>query len=171
MKDRIKNHYLKIGPKNFVIFAVIFLVVTDILNFKFLEIYWVTKNFSLNLVQQTILRSGQVIENFSQITISEMKAFVDNAFYFFLFIIFVNNLFFYFFYLRKKLWAQGFVLFYLATSALLQLTLIFDSHGIHWGWLIYNLGIVPIYLYVFLGVKLLKQETTLPPKNIKTQEQ
>jgi len=171
MKDKLKAHFLKIGPRNFVIGTVLFLVITDILNFKFLEIYWNTKNFSLNLVHQTILQSGQVVENFSQVTLSEMKAFVDNSFYFFLFIVFVNNLFFYFFYLRKKLWAQGFVLFYVATTALLQLTFVFDNQGIHWGWLIYNLGIIPFYLYLFMGVKLLKQETTLPPKSFKTLEQ
>lgn len=166
MKDKIKTHFLTFRPKKFVIFTILTLLSTDLINCKFLQIYWKTKNFSKNIVDQTIIRSGQVIEDFSSSTIKEMTGFVDNSFYFFLFIIIVNNLFFYLFYLRRKLWAHGFIQFYVVTSAILQLSFLFDRDGISNLWLVYNILLVPIYAYIFLGVKYLKNETTGEIKNL-----
>jgi len=161
MKDKLRSHFLSLGPRRFVAAAVLSLILTDILNCLYLKNYWVNKDISLNLVHQTILKSGQTVEDFSSITIQEMSGFVDNSFYFILFVIMVNNLFFYLFYLRKKLWAQGFVLFYALTGALLQFVFIFDHAGMSFGWLAYNVITIPYYLYIFLGVKFLKPETTL----------
>jgi hypothetical protein len=160
MKDKLKSHFLKFGPRRFVAISVVTLLVTDLINCYFLKIYWLSKNIAMTMVEQTITKSGQVLENFSTDTLQEMTGFVNNAFYFFLFVILVNNLFFYLFYLRRKLWAQGFILFYVFTSALLQVTFIFDSKELGTGWLFYNLLTIPYYAYLFVGVKLLKTETT-----------
>ncbi len=160
MKDKIKAHFQGYNPRKFVIFTVISLFVTDLVNCKFFQIYWKAKDFSTNLVHQTIAKSGQVIEDFSPSTIQEMMGFIDNSFYFLLFIIVVNNLFFYLFYLRRKLWAYGFIHFYVITGALLQLTFLFDYSGIDFIWLGYNFLLIPYYLYLFVAMKYLKHQTT-----------
>jgi hypothetical protein len=160
MMQKIKEHFLKIGPRRFVIGAVILLTVLDILNIIYLRLYWLKKDLSTLLVFQGIQRNGYTVENFSQDTIFEMKAFIDNIFYFFLFLILVNNLFFYFFYLRKKLWAQGFVLFYTLTAAIFSLSFVIDDTWLGQGWFIYNISTIFIYAYLYFGVKVLKYETT-----------
>lgn len=160
MKEKFKTHFLQFGPRRFVVFTVLALVLTDLVNFYYLKLYWMSKDFSNLIVRMGIMRSGQMMENFSADSIQEMMALITNCFYFFLFIILVNNLFFYLFYLRRKLWAQGFVLFYVLTAAIFQMTFIFDNGGLSWTWTTYNLLTVPFYLYLFFGVKWLKAETT-----------
>jgi hypothetical protein len=160
MKEKIKSHFDLYPPRYFVATCVIFLLITDLINCKFLQIYWTTRNFSKNIVAQTISKTGQLVEDFSLSTINEMTGFVDKSFYFLLFVIIVNNLFFYFFYLKRKLWAQSFVLFYVFTGALLQFSFILDHHGINTFWLIYNFLLIPLYLYFFLGIKILKNDIT-----------
>ncbi len=172
MKEKLKNHFLKFGPRRFVIFTIVTLLITDLINCYYLKLYGLSKNISLVMVHQTIAKSGQILEDFSVDTIQEMAGFVSNSFYFFLLIIIINNLFFYFFYLRKKLWAQGYVLVYAITGALLQLSFIFDDGGLGPSWMTYNILTIPYYLYLFLGVKLLKPETTIPKvQAAKTMEQ
>lgn len=161
MKDKLKDHFLKFGPRRFVIFTVVSLLITDLVNGYYLKLYWIGKNASELLVQQSIARSGYLAEDFSPSTLAEMTGFVNNTFYFFLLIILVNNVFFYFFYLRKKLWAQGFVLFYALTAAFMSVAFLFDNAGLGMGWMLYNFLTIPYYAYIFLGVKLLKDETTL----------
>lgn len=160
MNERIRNHFLRWNCRFFVLFTVIALLITDLLNGYYLKLFWANKGMSYNLVRQSISQGGLVIEDFSLDTINEMVGFVNNTFYFFLFLILVNNLFFYGAYLLKKLWAQGFVLFYTLTSAFLALTFIFDDASLPVGWTIYNIATIPMYLYLFLGVKVLKNETT-----------
>ena len=161
MKDKMKQHFLNFGPKRFVIFTVIILIVLDVINSYYLKIYWLQKDLSHTMVLQSIKRGELMVEDFSQTTLNEMTAFVNNGFYFFLLLIFANNLFFYIFYLRKKLWAQGYVLFYTLTASLFSLTFIFDNAGLGMGWMAYNVLTIPIYIYLYFGVKLLKLETTL----------
>lgn len=161
MKEKLRSHFLRFGPQRFVIVTVLLLVVTDLLNCWYLSLYWEKKNFAHLMIEQSIKRSGLQAQDFNPATIHEMLAFMNNTFYFFLVIIIVNNLFFYAFYLRKRLWAQGFVLFYTLTAAMLAVTLIFDNAGLGSGWLIYNLLSTFMYIYLYFGVKLLKPETTL----------
>ena len=165
MKEKMKNHFIGRGPRRFVIGTVLLLLITDILNFFYLRLYWLKKDLSTNLVHQMFQRNGYLLENFSTDTVIEMKAFVDNTFYFFLTIVLINNVFFYFFYYRKKLWAQGFVLFYTLSAALLSVTYLLDLGLMGWSWAIYNFSTIFLYAYLFLGVKLLKYETTdaIPP--------
>lgn len=164
MKEKLKAHFLKFGPRRFVAATVLILTVMDLINSYFLKLYWVKKNISHNLVVQSIQRSQLMLEDFSRDTMAEMTGFIDNSFYFFLIVILTNNLFFYFFYLRKKLWAQGFVLFYTLTAALFSVTFIFDNAGLGFGWMFYNISTIFIYVYLYLGVKLLKNETTIVPQ-------
>ena len=161
MKDKLKAHFLKFGPRRFVIFASLSLLITDLINGYYLKLYWQAKELSERFVTLSILRSGGDLSDFSTSTFAEMLGFVDNMFYFFLLIILINNAFFYFFYLRKKLWAQGFILFYTLTACLMSFTLVIDNAGLGAGWLIYNILTLPYYVYVYFGVKLLKEETTL----------
>lgn len=158
--EKIKAHFIKFGPSRFVKIAVLVLLIMDIINSFFLRTYWLGKDLSLKMVHQAIQQKGYVIENFSNETIMEMKAFIDNSFYFFLFIILINNLFFYVFYLRKKLWAQGYVLFYTLTAAIFSLSILIDHAGLSTGWIVYNLMTIPLYAYLYFGVKVLKYETT-----------
>lgn len=151
---------MKLGPKRFVVGAIILLIVLDILNSVYLRLYWVKKDLSMTLVRQMFQRNGYLVESFSKETITEMTAFVDNTFYFFLLIVLINNLFFYVFYYRKKLWAQGFVLFYTLTAALFAVTFLFDDLILGWGWFLYNITTTLVYAYLFFGVKVLKYETT-----------
>jgi hypothetical protein len=160
MKEKLRKHFLNFGPRRFVGATVLTLLLTDLINFYYLKLYWAGKKISLLMVQQTIIRSGKIIEDFSASTIQEMTGFINNAFYFFLLIILMNNLFFYLFYLRKKLWAQGFILFYVLMSAVMQVTFIFEFNQMGYGWMAYNLLTIPYYLYLFWGIKLLKAETT-----------
>ena len=158
---KLKTHYLKLGPKTFVIMCVILLIVTDLLNSYYLKLWWKTKNLSANFVHFMAQRSGMSIQDFDQTTVQDWMQLIDNAVYFLILVVIINNLFFYLFYLRKKLWAQGFVLFYTFTAALFAGTFIFDNAGLGAGWMIYNTLTVFMYLYLYLGVKLLREETTL----------
>ncbi|HLW56522.1 MAG TPA: hypothetical protein VKY27_04000 [Bacteriovoracaceae bacterium] len=162
MKEKFKAHFKSWNCRYFVIFTIISLIITDIINGYYLKLFWSNKGMSQNLVRQSIAQGGMIIEDFSIDTINEMTGFVDNTFYFFLFLILVNNLFFYLFYYLKKLWAQGFILFYTLTAAIFALTFIFDDAGLSPAWKVYNVLSIPFYLYLFLGVKVLKSETTIP---------
>lgn len=164
MREKLKAHFLKFGPRRFVGFAVVVLLVLDLLNSYYLKLYWAKKDLSNAMVYLSIKRSSLDVSEFSPDTLQEMTGFVDNAFSFFLLVILANNLFFYFFYLRKKLWAQGFVLFYALTATFFSMTFIFDNADLGVGWLVYNMLTIPLYLYVYTGVKLLKTETTLEPR-------
>jgi hypothetical protein len=163
MKEKLKNHFMNIGPKRFVLLAVLLLIITDLINSYYLKLYWMQKKISSSIISISLQRSQLRMEDFSSETLIEMMSFVDNAFYFFILIIILNNLFFYAFYLKKKLWAQGYVLFYCLTAAIFSLTFVFDNEGMGQAWLVYNLLTIPFYIYLYFGVKLLKVETTLVP--------
>ena len=162
MLEKIKTHFLKFAPRRFVVSAILLLASLDLINTYYLKLYWLNKDISTNLVYQMIQRNGYVLEAFSNEAIQEMKGFLDNTFYFFLFLILLNNLFFYFFYYKKKLWAQGYVLFYTLTAALFAVSFLIEKDGMGWGWFIYNILTTFVYLYLYLGVKSLKHETTEP---------
>lgn len=158
--EKLKKHFLVIGGRRFVISAVILLISLDLINTIYLRLYWLKKDLSTMLVHQMVRKNGYLLENFSTDTILEMKSFLDNTFYFFLFLILLNNIFFYFFYLRKKLWAQGYVLFYTLTGSIFALSFIVDQADLGLGWLTYNILTMFLYFYIYLGVKVLKYETT-----------
>jgi len=164
MKEKIRNHFLKFGPRRFVVFTVLTLVILDLINSWYMKLYWKSKDVSLRGVQLAAAQNGMRVADFGKGTIDEMKGLFDNAFYFFLLVILVNNFFFYFFYLRKKLWAQGYVLFYALTAALFSLAFVMDDAGMGFGWMFYNASTILIYTYIFLGVKLLKAETVIIPE-------
>jgi hypothetical protein len=161
MLEKLRSHFLKVGPRRFVIVAVIVLTLFDVVNSYYLKLYWLKKDLSTTLVLQSIGRSGITVEDFSRDTLSEMVGFLNNTFYFFLLVVLANNLFFYFFYLKKKLWAQGYVLFYTLTAALFSITFILDKDTMGFWWTLYNVSTVIVYVYLYFGVKLLKPETTL----------
>lgn len=163
MKEKILAHFNRWNPRYFVVVTVLILIITDLLNGLYLKLFWSHRGMSELLVRQSIAQSGLVLEDFGPDTVSEMLGFVDNTFYFFLFLVLVNNLFFYVFYLLKRLWAQGYVLFYTFSASILALTFIFDNGGLPFGWTIYNIASIPLYLYLFLGVKMLKMKTTTIP--------
>jgi hypothetical protein len=164
MKDKLLAHFHKIGARRFVVGTVIILVVLDILNCVYLKLAWVQNDLSQRMVLQIINQMKLQPADFNPTTMLEIRGLVDKSFDFFMFIILINNLFFYFFYLRKKLWAQGYVLFYTLTAAIFSGTLLFDGYGMGSGWLIFNLMTIPFYVYLYMGVKLLKDETTLVPQ-------
>lgn len=161
MLEKFKPHFLKFGPRRFVIFTVLTLIATDLINGYYLKLYWAKKDYGSILMRESMRRGGMQASDFNSATLSEMHGFMDNLFHFFLFIILANNLFFYFFYLRKRQWAQGFVVFYALTASLFSLSLLFDNAGMGTGWFLYNLATIPFYVYLYVGVKILKDETTL----------
>jgi hypothetical protein len=161
MLEKFKSHFKKLNPRKFVVLTVLTLIATDLINGYYLMLYWAKKDYGSILMQESIRRGGMSSADFNSATLNEMHGFMDNLFHFFLFIILANNLFFYFFYLRKRQWAQGFVAFYTLTAALFSLTLLFDNGGLGVGWYMYNLATIPYYLYLFMGVRTLKEETTL----------
>lgn len=161
MKEKLRAHYLKLGPRLFVSAAVITLLALDLINSWYMKLYWVKKDISSILIRQSARQSGLIIEDFNADTLFEMTSFINNMFYFFIFIIITNNLFFYFFYLRKRLWAQGYILVYTLSAAIFSMTFIFDNAGLGPLWMSYNILTIFIYAYVYAGVKLLKPETTL----------
>lgn len=164
MKEKLQNHYLKIGPRRFVVGAVIMLIITDILNGLYFKIYWVKNSLSEKNVLFILDRMKTNPAELNDATLLEIGALVDKSFDFFLFVILVNNLFFYLFYLRKKLWAQGYVLFYTFTALIFSFATPFMGGGMGPAWMIFNLLTIPFYIYLFLGIKLLKNETTLVPQ-------
>jgi hypothetical protein len=161
MFGKLKTHFKKFEPRRFVVFTVLSLIATDLINGYYLVLYWAKKDYGSILMQESMRRGGMQVSDFNSATLNEMHAFMDNLFHFFLFIILANNLFFYFFYLRKRQWAQGFVVFYTLTAALFSLTLLFDNAGLGTEWFMYNLATIPFYIYLYLGVRFLKSETTL----------
>lgn len=164
MKEKLKAHFLKWGSRRFVVVTVLLLTILDIVNSYYMKLYWQKKDMSTFMVHQSILRGNMSVEEFSRDTIYEMTGFVNNAFMFFLFLIFVNNLFFYLFYLRKKLWAQGYVLFYTLTAGIFSVSFLIDDVGLGWGWMLYNTLTIFLYLYLCAGVMLLKDETVIIPE-------
>jgi len=161
MKEKLLNHYMKIGSRRFVVGTVVMLVILDILNGVYLKFSWVKNGLSDKMVLMFI--NGMQLKpiDFDQATMAEIGGLVNKSFDFLLFVILVNNLFFYFFYLRKKHWAQGYVLFYTLTASIFSIMMIFDGNDMGSGWMIFNLLTIPFYLYLYLGVKLLKKETIL----------
>lgn len=160
MMTKVKAHFLSIGPRRFVVCAVVMLIILDIINSIYLRSYWVFKNLSRMIVERLANNQGLEFSQLSDQTIMEVTAMVNNAFFFFLFIILINNLFFYFFYIRKKLWAQGYVLFYAVSNSVLAITFLIEGAILGWPWFLYNLGTMLLYFYLYLGVKVLKYETT-----------
>lgn len=163
MQEKLVAHFRKLGPRRFVVATVVTLIITDLLNSWYLRLWWVAKNMSEKLLMQSAQRSGVSLQELGPDSITELRQFFDQSFYFFLFIILANNLFFYLFYLRKKLWAQGFVLFYVLTAAALSFAFLFDNADLGAFWYFYNLVMVFLYSYMFLGVKYLKADTVILP--------
>jgi hypothetical protein len=163
MNEKLRGHFLKIGPKNFVLGTVFVLIILDFLSLYNLKLNFEQSGLYNNIVLLTIERMQIKQSELAPETLTEMAGLIHKTMDFAFLLILINNLFFYFFYLRKKLWAQGYILFYTMTAAIFSLLMIFDNHtGI--GWTIFNVLTIPIYLYLFFGVKLLKEETTLAPK-------
>jgi hypothetical protein len=167
MKEKLKAHFLSLGPRRFVFGAVGLLVIMDLIFSYYLKLVWATKGISQLALK--IALSNQKISAYelSADTLRELEQLGNNTFYAFIFIVLLNNLFFYGFYLRKKLWAQGYILFYTFTNMFLNLIFIFDNNGMGAGWVAYNIGTIFIYCYLYLGVKLLKDETTIPARGKK----
>lgn len=163
MKEKLKKHFLAYGPRRFVVCATLALLILDLLNGYYLKLWWVHKDASSRIVHGVLNAKQMSANEFNTDTVQEVLQLADNAFYFFLYIILINNLFFYFFYLRKKLWAQSFVLVYTLSAAFFNLTFIAEGPILGTGWFVFNLSTILIYGYLFLGVKLLKLETTTIP--------
>jgi hypothetical protein len=160
MMEKMKYHFIKLGPRRFVIGAVLLLLILDLLNSWYLKIYWVQKNLSLLYVERLAKTQGLDFTQLSQNSILEVKQVVDNGFFFFLFIVLLNNIFFYVFYLKKKLWAQGYVLFYTVTNAILAVLFLVEGPVLGLSWFFYNIITILLYIYLYFGVKVLKFETT-----------
>lgn len=160
MLQKFKPHFLKLGPRRFVIGTVLLLIILDLLNSYYLRIWWQHRDLSILMTKTLAMRQGIDWSTLSQESISEVRGLVDNAFYFFLFIVLINNFFFYAFYLRKKLWAQGYILFYTLSAALFAVTFIYEGPILGLGWFIFNISTLFLYAYMYVGVKLLKFETT-----------
>jgi hypothetical protein len=171
MMEKIKKHFSGHNPKYFVILAVVALIILDLINSYYLRLYWVHKNLSILYVEKVASTQGLDFRQLSQESIREVKQVIDNGFFFFLFVVFANNLFFYFFYLRKKLWAQGYVLFYTVTNSLLAVLFLIEGPILGTSWFLYNIMTIFIYLYLYLGVKVLKGATTgiIPGHEMKEQ--
>lgn len=168
MMQKMKAHFLGFGPRRFVIVTVILLLVLDLVNSYYLKIYWVQRDLSNKYVSLIAEKQGLSVGDLSPESVTEVKQLIENAVLFFLFIVLVNNLFFYVFYLRKKLWAQGYVLFYALTNAILAVLFLVEGPVMGWAWFAYNISTVLIYTYMYFGVKLLKNETVVIPADGKT---
>lgn len=151
---------MKMGPRRFVVGTVLLLIVTDIVNSYYLRVWWVHRNLSYVFVQKLAEKQGISISDLVPNSINEIKYLVDNCFFFFLLIVLVNNIFFYIFYLRRKLWAQGYVLFYTLTGAFMSLSFLIEGPILGAPWYVYNLSTILVYTYLYFGVKVLKYETT-----------
>ncbi len=162
MLEKIKPHFLNLRPRRFVIGTVVLLLVLDLANSYYLRLYWVHKDLSRLYVERIALTQGLNFQELSAGSLQEITKVIDNGFFFFLFIVLLNNLFFYVFYLRRKLWAQGYVLFYTVTNALLAVLFLVEGPVLGAAWFSYNLATILIYAYLYLGVRVLKQETTSP---------
>lgn len=160
MLQRFKPHFLKLGPRRFVIGTVLLLIILDLINSYYLRIWWQHRDISILMTKTLATKQGLDWSELSQESIREVKGVVDQGFYFFLFIVLINNFFFYAFYLRKKLWAQGYVLFYCLTTSIFAISFIVEGPILGVPWYIYNISTLFIYAYLYVGVKLLKFETT-----------
>lgn len=157
---KIKMHFLYLGARRFVLCALAVLLLLDVINSLYLREYWVHRDISRVVVEKLANNQGLEFKQLSEQTIVEITTMANNAFFFFLFIIMVNNLFFYFFYLKRKLWAQSYVLFYAVSNSILAITFLVEGPVLGWTWFSYNLSTMFLYFYLFLGVKVLKHETT-----------
>ena len=156
MINKIKNHYLKLNKNLFIPITILVLFALDLINSYYLRLYWVHKNLSLLYVEKLALNQGLDFSQLSEQSVLEIKQVIDNGFFFFLFIILMNNFFFYFFYLRKKLWAQGYVIFYAITNSILSILFLIEGPVLGLPWFLYNALTIGIYLYLYFGMKVLK---------------
>lgn len=163
MKEKLLNHFQKLGPRRFVVGTVILLIILDVLNGYYFKLFWQSRNMSHKMALMAFERM-KVQHDLDEGTILEVAGLVEKSFDFFLLVILINNLFFYGFYLRKKLWAQGYVLVYTFSAAIMTSSMLFDGLRLGWGWFMFNVITIPLYLYLFAGVKLLKDQTTLVPE-------
>jgi hypothetical protein len=143
-----------------VIGTVLLLIILDLINGYYINIWWKFRQMSWRMTELTAKIYGYDLDLVSAESINEFMGFIDNCVAVFLTIVLVNNIFFYVFYLRKKLWAQGYVLFYTLTTSLFAITFLIEGPILGFGWFVYNLSTLFIYLYLWAGVKLLKFETT-----------
>ena len=160
MYEKLRPHFLKIGARKFVILAVLVLIVLDILNSLYLRKYWQSKSISINMIEKLAMAQGVSFKQLGPGTLKEIKEMVNNAFNFFLLVVLLNNFFFYAFYLRKKLWAQAYVLFYTITNSIFAITFLIEGPVLGWPWYLFNISAMFVYLYLYFGVKVLKNETT-----------
>jgi hypothetical protein len=156
MKNKIKNHFINLGSSKFIFITIITLLTLDIINSYYLSLYWDYKNFTLIYVEKMAATQGLDIHELSTQSLQEIKQMITNGVSFFLLIIILNNLFFYFFYWKKKIWAQGYVLFYTLTNALLAIAFLIEGPVLGLSWYAYNVLSVPFYLYFYLGIKIFK---------------
>ena len=162
MKEKLRQHFQNIGPRRFVLVTIFTLLILDLLTGHSFRMSLIQNGFSEKLVQLSIQQAKLNPNDLSAETLSEVHNLMNKSLDFMLGLILVNNLFFYFFYFKQKLWAYSYVAFYTLTAGFLSLSMVIDKH-MSTGWLIFNIATIPIYIYLFLGVKLLKEETTLAP--------
>jgi hypothetical protein len=136
------------------------LIILDLINAYYLRMWWLYRDISILMTKTMATNQGLSWSELSTESIKEVKGVVDQGFFFFLFIVLINNFFFYAFYLKKKLWAQGYVLFYCLTASIFAITFLAEGPILGPFWYAFNLSTCLIYVYLYLGVKLLKNETT-----------
>jgi hypothetical protein len=154
MKDKLLNHFKRWKPKTFLWSMVLILLLLDLGNGQFLRLSWLEKNSSMSIVNILASQGELSLSELSHDTMTELLGMIDNTFLFFLFIVLINNLFFYLFTLRGKAWAHSYLVFYTFTGALFSLIMVIDSFGMGSFWGVFNIASILMYVYLFLGLKL-----------------
>lgn len=168
---KLRNHFTKIGLRQFLFGTVIALIITDLINSYYLRLYWLNKNLSILYIKVMTQKQGIPFQELGPEAILEFKNLMDNGFYFFLFVVLLNNLFFYAFYLRKKKWAQNYIAFYTITNSILAVLFLVEGPIMGYAWFSYNLLSMFFYLYLYLGIKSVKwEEPSSSPEGENTEQ-
>ena len=102
MKEKLRQHFLKIGPRRFVLMTVFSLIILDLLTGYSFRMSLTQNGFSEKLVQISIEQAKLQASDLSADTLAEVHGLMNKSIDFMLGLILVNNLFFYFSLIERR---------------------------------------------------------------------
>lgn len=151
LQNKIRKHFQFFTLNQFQLIIVVSFIILDVLNSLYLKNYWIEKDLTKIYLKKMAQMQGMSLSHLAQNSLNEIQNLISLGFTFLILLFFFNNLFFYIFYLRKKIWAEKYVLFYAFSNAILGIIFILEGPVTGLWWYFYNMMTVIIYCYCFWG--------------------
>jgi hypothetical protein len=157
MLSFLNDKFQKDGKKKFLSKAALLILMSDVLNIAYLNLYWFEKKITIPFLVKAASIQGlnlaslprQDLVAYRQLLISTFA----NVFIAFL----VYHAFVYFKFSRDKQWAKKYVHGYALTGAILTLIELPSLIGDHMLWGLAMIITTAIYIYCFLGIRYFKK--------------